>query len=94
MKNTSYQRKGAFFKEQGETYKNTRDYLYLLFYLLALLAIYTLFQKNMNLYLKLILSLFILGYPYYIFYFEKITVIAYNYLYAFIVVQPVKKKSI
>lgn len=94
MKKTDSQRKALFFQSQSESYRNTRSILLLAFYLIALLAIYRLFTKSMNIFFTLFLSILILTYPFYIFYFQKAVVVIYNYIYASILGTVVKETSI
>ena len=83
MKDSFYKRKASFFNEKSVEYQVVRNLLLLAFYLFALLAIYTIFQKNSSMYSKLVLVLLILLYPFYIFYIEKIVYITYKYFYGF-----------
>ena len=89
MKDSFYKRKASFFNEKSVEYQVTRNFLLLAFYLLALLAIYTLFQKQSSIYTKLVLILLILLYPFYIFYIEKYVYILYKYIYGFIMGEKV-----
>lgn len=94
MKDSFYKRKASFFNEKSIEYQVTRNFLLLAFYLLALLAIYTLFQKQSSIYTKLVLILLILLYPFYIFYIEKYVYILYKYIYGFIMGEKVTETEL
>lgn len=94
MKDSFYKRKASFFNEKSVEYQVTRNFLLLAFYLLALLAIYTLFQKQSSIYTKLVLILLILLYPFYIFYIEKYVYILYKYIYGFIMGEKVTETEL
>lgn len=83
MKDSFYKRKASFFNEKSVDYQVVRNFLLLVFYLFALLAIYIIIMKKSSIYSKVILILLIILFPFYIFYIEKFIYIIYKYFYGF-----------
>lgn len=83
MKDSFYKRKASFFNEKSGDYQVVRNFLLLAFYLFAFLAIYIIIMKKSSIYSKVIFTLLIILFPFYIFYIEKFIYIIYKYFYGF-----------